>query len=348
MVIVAITALVAPYFKGWWKILPWALAASVCLARMYLGAHSPCTSVPTSPWMSPRGGPGPVHRGRAQPRVRGAPRQFQRRRHQRMRMTWSAHIYVGGLAGRILTSWLAACPGCGHGEIMTTPPETHTEPPAAAAPHRVWLLPPSRYRHPGDVIRLIIAGLVLVGVLAIAVAADAAYAGASATAVTAVAHSTLAGRVLVGLVQAVFVASAAVAVVVTLRYRRYRLLLELVVSAVLAGAVIVGVMELAGGQRPHALTAGAGPWPWLTPAGLGSGAVLDDKGNIVTNAHVTGGALRWRRGVHNPDHQRAGASHDHVPGAPRTRRTVAGEAGCPSTERARTDGQRLSDRRRAR
>ena len=41
MVIFAIAALVAPYFKGWWKVLPWALAAAVCLSRVYLGAHFP-------------------------------------------------------------------------------------------------------------------------------------------------------------------------------------------------------------------------------------------------------------------------------------------------------------------
>jgi membrane-associated phospholipid phosphatase len=41
MVIFAITALVAPYFKSRWKALPWALAAAVCLSRVYLGAHFP-------------------------------------------------------------------------------------------------------------------------------------------------------------------------------------------------------------------------------------------------------------------------------------------------------------------
>jgi membrane-associated phospholipid phosphatase len=25
----------------WWKVLPWALAAAVCLSRVYLGAHFP-------------------------------------------------------------------------------------------------------------------------------------------------------------------------------------------------------------------------------------------------------------------------------------------------------------------
>jgi len=41
MVIFAIATLTAPYFKGWWKALPWALAAAVCLSRVYLGAHFP-------------------------------------------------------------------------------------------------------------------------------------------------------------------------------------------------------------------------------------------------------------------------------------------------------------------
>ena len=41
MVIFAITVLVSPYLKGWWKVLPWALAGAVCLSRVYLGAHFP-------------------------------------------------------------------------------------------------------------------------------------------------------------------------------------------------------------------------------------------------------------------------------------------------------------------
>ena len=41
MVIFAIAVLVSPYLKGWWKVLPWALAAVVCLSRLYLGAHFP-------------------------------------------------------------------------------------------------------------------------------------------------------------------------------------------------------------------------------------------------------------------------------------------------------------------
>jgi undecaprenyl-diphosphatase len=41
MVIFAVAVLVSPYLMGWWRVLPWALAAAVCLSRLYLGAHFP-------------------------------------------------------------------------------------------------------------------------------------------------------------------------------------------------------------------------------------------------------------------------------------------------------------------
>ena len=105
------------------------------------------------------------------------------------------------------------------------------------------------------------------------VAAAATYAGASAAAITAVAPSTLAGRVLAGLVQALFVVAAVAAVVVTLRHRRFRLLASLVGGAVVASAVVIGIVQLAGGQRPRSLAAGAGQWWWLTGAPLVSPAL---------------------------------------------------------------------------
>jgi undecaprenyl-diphosphatase len=42
--VVLVTALawvVTPYLHGRWRIVPWALVAVVCLARIYLGAHNP-------------------------------------------------------------------------------------------------------------------------------------------------------------------------------------------------------------------------------------------------------------------------------------------------------------------
>ncbi len=123
-------------------------------------------------------------------------------------------------------------------------------------------------------IRLILAGLVLAGVLAVSVAAHATYAGARAVAVTAVAPSTVPGRVLAGLVQVLFAAAAVAAIAVTLRYRRFRLLVSLVGGAILASGVLIGISYLAGGVRPRALAAGAGPWSWLTGASLAGPAVL--------------------------------------------------------------------------
>jgi membrane-associated phospholipid phosphatase len=50
MVIFAIAALVAPYFKSWWKVVPWALAAAVCLSRVDLGAYFPWDVVVGRVW----------------------------------------------------------------------------------------------------------------------------------------------------------------------------------------------------------------------------------------------------------------------------------------------------------
>jgi glycosyltransferase 2 family protein len=152
-------------------------------------------------------------------------------------------------------------------------PETHVESAAVVARQGGRFLSATRYRHPGDMIRLIIAGLVLATAVAVTVATHAVYAGASASAVTAVAFSTLVGRVLAGLVQGAFAAAAVTAVVVTLRYRRYRLLASLACGAVLASAVLIGTIQLAGGQRPRALAAVGGQWSWLTGAPLISPAL---------------------------------------------------------------------------
>jgi len=143
-----------------------------------------------------------------------------------------------------------------------------------AGKRRDRILPPARYRHPGDLIRLIIAGLALAVALAVTVATRATYAGASAAAVTALASSSLPGRVLAGLVQAIFVIAAAAALAVTLRYRRFRLLVSLAGGALLASAALIGIVQLAGGERPRALDAGASQWSWLTGASLAGPALL--------------------------------------------------------------------------
>ena len=63
---------------------------------------------------------------------------------------------------------------------MTKSPEIYAGPPVVAAKPAGRFLPPARYRHPGDIIRLILAGLALAGALAVTVITHATYAGSSA------------------------------------------------------------------------------------------------------------------------------------------------------------------------
>lgn len=37
----ALAWIVTPYLRGWWRVVPWLVVASVGAARMYLGAHAP-------------------------------------------------------------------------------------------------------------------------------------------------------------------------------------------------------------------------------------------------------------------------------------------------------------------
>jgi membrane-associated phospholipid phosphatase len=37
----ALAGIVSPYLRGRWKVVPWIVVALVCIARVYLGAHSP-------------------------------------------------------------------------------------------------------------------------------------------------------------------------------------------------------------------------------------------------------------------------------------------------------------------
>src|SRR5690348_3335698 len=155
------------------------------------------------------------------------------------------------------------------------------------------VLPPARYRHPGDVIRLLAAGLVLAGVAAVTYATHATYAGASATTVTALRLSTTAGRALAGLMTAAFAVAAVAAIGATLRYRRFRLLASLAGGALLTGAVLIGITGLAGGERPRELTAGASQWPWLIGPSLASPALGAAVAGVVAAAPWL--SRSWRR-----------------------------------------------------
>ena len=132
------------------------------------------------------------------------------------------------------------------------------------------VLAPTRYRHPGDVIRLIAAALVLAVAVVIAMLLPALLRPAAA--VTGVGPATEAGQVLTGLVQVTIAAAALVLLVAALRYRRFRVLATVAGGFAAAAALMAGITYLAGpgGPAPAGLRQGS----WLAGAGFPDPAVL--------------------------------------------------------------------------
>ncbi|MGH3283754.1 MAG: lipopolysaccharide kinase InaA family protein, partial [Streptosporangiaceae bacterium] len=133
-------------------------------------------------------------------------------------------------------------------------------------------LPPARYRHPGNVIRLIASGLVLTGMLVAITVAPGPLTGPRAAAVSWL-GSDPAGWLLTGLVQVTLVLAAAGTLAVALRHRRFRLLAGLVAGAAVAGAALAGIVRLTGDEHPHTIAA-AGTHSWLASAALPGPALL--------------------------------------------------------------------------
>ena len=137
---------------------------------------------------------------------------------------------------------------------------------------RPWgrVLAPARYRHPGDVIRLIAAALVLAVAVVIALLLPALLRPAAA--VTGVGPATEAGQVLTGLVQVTIAAAALVLLAAALRYRRFRVLATVAGGFAAAAALMAGITYLAGpgGPAPAGLRQGS----WLAGAGFPDPAVL--------------------------------------------------------------------------
>jgi energy-converting hydrogenase Eha subunit A len=135
------------------------------------------------------------------------------------------------------------------------------------------LVPPARYRHPGDVIRLI-AGSAVLGCSLAASAAARRWLLGPAVPVTGGLGSGLAGRVLTGLVQVACVAAAVLVVAAALRRRRFRLLGGLAVAAAVAAGIVAGIFWLLGGQHPDALTDNLARGSWLASAAFPQPAVI--------------------------------------------------------------------------
>ena len=132
------------------------------------------------------------------------------------------------------------------------------------------VLAPARYRHPGDVIRLIAAALVLAVAVVIAMLLPALLRPAAA--VTGVGPATEAGQVLTGLVQVMIAAAALVLLAAALRYRRFRVLATVAGGFAAAAALMAGITYLAGPGGP--VPAGLRQGSWLAGAGFPDPAVL--------------------------------------------------------------------------
>jgi glycosyltransferase 2 family protein len=145
--------------------------------------------------------------------------------------------------------------------------------PGPAREHPARLVSSSRYRHPGDVIRLIGAGLILIVSLAVVAVAPSQLVGTDASAMTWLGYDPT-GRLLAGLVQVAFVVAATGIVAAALRHRRFRLLASLAAAAMVAGGALAGILYLIGGGHPPAVAARTGQDAWLASAAFPGPALL--------------------------------------------------------------------------
>ena len=134
------------------------------------------------------------------------------------------------------------------------------------------VLAPTRYRHPGDVIRLIAAAMVLAAAAVVAALLPALLRPAAA--ITGVGPASAAGRVLTGLVQVMIAAAAVVLLVAALRYHRFRVLATVAGGFAAAAVLMAGITYLAGPGGSAGLPAGLRQGSWLAGAGFPDPAVL--------------------------------------------------------------------------
>jgi undecaprenyl-diphosphatase len=143
------------------------------------------------------------------------------------------------------------------------------------------LLPSSRYRHPGDVIRLISAGILLACSLAASWVASRQLLGPAASVPDDLGP---ADGVITGLVQIACLVAVALVIAATLRRRRYRLLAGLAAGAVAAAAITTAIFALFGRERPAALTADLARGSWVAGAAFPAPALFASAAAVVVAA----------------------------------------------------------------
>ncbi len=140
------------------------------------------------------------------------------------------------------------------------------------------VLAPARYRHPGDVIRLIAAAVLAVAAM-IAVLLHVLL-RPDAAAITGVGPATAAGHILTGLAQVTIAVAGLALLAAALRYRRFRVLATVAGGFAAAAALLTGIAYLVGPAGSAALPQGS----WLTGAGFPDPAVLAGLVTVVAAA----------------------------------------------------------------
>ena len=136
------------------------------------------------------------------------------------------------------------------------------------------VLPARRYRHPGDVIRLIAAAVVLAITGTIAALVPGGALRPDAAAISGTGPGTAAGQVLTGLVQVTIAGAALALLIAGLRRRRFRVIATVAGGFVAAAALTAVIMLLTGQGALGALTAGLRRHSWLAGAGFPDPAVI--------------------------------------------------------------------------
>ena len=134
--------------------------------------------------------------------------------------------------------------------------------------------PRSRYRHPGDVVRLIMSGVILVTTVVITSLMPGRLLGSRATTVTGLEPDTIPGELFTGLVQVITIAAVVAVVAVLLRRRRFRLLGTVAGGAVAAGLALSALERLLGHSVPPDVAANLARDALVANAGFPNPAFL--------------------------------------------------------------------------
>ena len=145
---------------------------------------------------------------------------------------------------------------------MTNPPGMQVAAGEPQARRAGRVLSATRYRHPGDVIRLIATALVLAVTGTIAALVPSAALRPDAAEVGGTGPGTAAGQVLTGLVQVTIAGAALVLPVAGLRRRRFRVIATVAGGFAAAAALMAVIMYLTGQGALGPLTAGLRRHSW--------------------------------------------------------------------------------------